>query len=181
MRLFLALTLCVAAVPPASGATPPEYEEGKKLYKAGEHARALEKLAAAARKAPGEARVHYLLGLAQAKLGRFLEAERSLLEAQRLDPSIRFTSRSKFEEKLKRVRRLAARMAPPAAPGAPAPGSPPIVAAPAASTPFAAVPVADLRRPAAPAGAPLWAYILLGVSGAVLVVSFVRGRLYPAE
>jgi Flp pilus assembly protein TadD len=98
MRLLLAIVLSAAAVAPASGARPPEYQEGKKLYKAGEHSRALEKLATAARKAPGEAKVHYLLGLAQAKVGRFLEAERSLLEAQRLDPGIRFTNRSKFEE-----------------------------------------------------------------------------------
>ena len=105
--------------PLAAAEKLPEFSEAKRLYAAREYARAVEMLQAAAAKAPMQARVHYLLGLAQTRLGHYAQAEQSLRLAQRLDPKIGFTSRAKFETKLARVERLAA------AAKASAPQSPP--------------------------------------------------------
>jgi tetratricopeptide (TPR) repeat protein len=172
-RRLLALSIGLASFFAASVSSAqklPEFSEAKRLYAARDYARAADKLRAAVAKSPGQARVHYLLGLAQTKLGQFAEAEQSRREAQRLDPAIGFTSKAKFEKKLGRARTLAS-AASPSAVDAPRPATPTASPAPR----LQAAPSADADGP------PLWSLILLGVCGAFLAVSFVRQALRPVR
>jgi tetratricopeptide (TPR) repeat protein len=96
---------------------------------------------------PGSAKAHYELGQVLAGEGRRIEARQELLEAQRLDPSLRFATDPKhFTELLNRL---------------PATASAPIVSSAAAAPhPVAAAQAVD-QLP--------WGYLLLG-GGAVLMV-----------
>jgi len=107
---------------------------------------------------PNSAKAHYELGEVLAREGRYIEAQQSLREAQRLEPSLKFASSpQKFQDLLDKVN---AKAAP--------------VAAPSSAAVRAAVPAPMQPMPErAPAGLP-WGIIALAVAGLVLLVVWMR-------
>lgn len=114
--------------------------------KAGQLSQAETMLHEVIKERPGSAKAHYELGQVLAREGRNQEARKELLEAQRLDPSLKFaTDPQRFRDLLNRI---------PAASGA------------ALTQPH---PAATHAAPMAPAETSFpWAYVLAG--GGVLIV-----------
>lgn len=104
---------------------------------------------------PSSAKAHYELGQVLAREGRHHEARQELLEAQRLDPSLKFASDPQhFRDLLNKI--------------------------PAAGTPMLSAPAAPVASPhvapAAPAHSAFpWTYVLLG-GGILLVIWLVASR-----
>ncbi len=99
--LFAAL-LFVGAPAMAQAPSPAEralatYEEGKKLYDAGDHAAARSKFIAAIKVEPENPRWHYNLGLAHRQLDNYQAARQALLRARELDPGYK---RAEIDQKL---------------------------------------------------------------------------------
>ena len=148
LGLVLGLSNLVLALP-----TPKDIEAS---VQAGQFDRAETQLREVLKAKPGSAKAHYELGQVLARQGRFIEAEQSLNEARKLEPSLKFASSpQQFNDLLAKV---TAKTAAPA-PAAPAPTPPP-----------AALPAA----PARPESSTPWGLILLGVVGVALVVAWVR-------
>lgn len=106
---------------------------------------------------PNSAKAHYELGEVLAREGRYIEAQQSLREAQRLEPSLKFASSpQKFQDLLDKVNAKAA----------PAPST----SAARAAVPAAVQPMAAAREPS---GLP-WGIIALAVAGLVLLVVWMR-------
>lgn len=107
---------------------------------------------------PNSAKAHYELGQVLAREGRNHEARQELLEAQRIDPSLKFaTDPQRFRDLLNRV---------------PATGAPTLSVPPA--------PAVNHVSPAAPAGSSFpWVYVLLG-GGVLLVIWLVVSRASTA-
>lgn len=105
---------------------------------------------------PNSAKAHYELGEVLAREGRYIEAQQSLREAQRLEPSLKFASSpQKFQDLLSKVNAKAA----------PAPSS---------STQRAAVPAPVQPMPErAPAGLP-WGMIVVALGGLALLMLWMR-------
>jgi tetratricopeptide (TPR) repeat protein len=99
--LFTALLfICAPAL--AQAPSPAEralatYEEGKKLYDAGDYSAARSKFIDAIKVEPVNPRWHYNLGLAQRQLDNYQAARQALLRARELDPEYK---RTEIEQKL---------------------------------------------------------------------------------
>jgi tetratricopeptide (TPR) repeat protein len=99
--LFAAL-LFVCAPALAQAPSPSEralatYEEGKKLYDAGDFSAARSKFIATIKVEPENPRWHYNLGLVQRQLDNYQAARQSLLRARELDPEYK---RAEIDQKL---------------------------------------------------------------------------------
>lgn len=84
---------------PAAAKAPVQsiYDEGKKLYDAGDYAGARSKFAEAARREPENARWFYNLGLAQRQLDNYQAARQAFLRARELNPEYK---KKEIDEKL---------------------------------------------------------------------------------
>lgn len=99
----LVLMLFLPMPPPAQAATATGeqalaiYEQGKKLYDAGDYAGARSRFIEAIRIEPDNARWHYNLGLVNRQMDNFHAARQSLLKARELDPAYK---RAEIDQKL---------------------------------------------------------------------------------
>lgn len=110
---------------------------------------------------PGSAKAHYELGQVLAREGRKIEARQELLEAQRLDPSLKFASSPQhFNDLLNKVPAATHTAAPPANPV-----SPPVVSSTALMAP-------------APGSFP-WGYLVLAGGAVLLIWLFMRRNQSP--
>lgn len=151
LGLVLGLSNLVLALP-----SPKDIEAS---VQAGQFDRAETQLREVLKAKPGSAKAHYELGQVLARQGRFIEAEQSLNEARKLEPSLKFASSpQQFNDLLAKVTAKTA---------APAPTPPAQVRT---TPPPAAVPAA----PARPESSTPWGLILLGLAGVALVVAWVR-------
>lgn len=121
---------------------------------------------------PTSAKAHFQLGEVLAREHRLADARQSLLEAQRLDPSLKFAKDPRhFQDLLAKVE----------AGGASAPTA---TASPSASTaPAVSRPQLERTAPAAPAQASSgfpWGYVVAG-GGILLLAWFVFGRAMAAR
>ena len=150
LGLMLGLSSLVLALP-----TPKDIEAS---VQAGQFDRAESQLREVIKARPTSAKAHYELGQVLARQGRYIEAEQSLNEARKLEPSLKFASSAQqFNDLLAKV---TAKTAAPAK-------TPAVVAQVAPVTPMATLP--SRPEPSAP-----WGLILLGAAGVALVVVWVR-------
>lgn len=84
--LALAQTESAPAPAAAKASAQSLYDEGKKLYDAGDYAAARAKFAEAARRDPENARWFYNLGLAQRQLDNYQAARQAFMRARELNP-----------------------------------------------------------------------------------------------
>jgi hypothetical protein len=85
------------AATPANPQALATYEQGKKLYDAGDYAGARSRFIEAIRIEPDNARWHYNLGLVHRQMDNFQAARQSLLKARELDPDYK---RAEIDQKL---------------------------------------------------------------------------------
>ena len=150
LGLMLGVSSLVLALP-----TPKDIEAS---VQAGQFDRAETQLREVIKARPTSAKAHYELGQVLARQGRFIEAEQSLNEARKLEPSLKFASSAQqFNDLLAKVTAKTA-----------APAKTPAVAAQVAPV----APTATL--PSRPEPSTPWGLILLGAAGVALVVVLVR-------
>ena len=128
---------------------------------AGQFDRAESQLREVLREKPSSARAHYELGQVLAREGRYIEAEQALRQAQKLEPSLKFTSSAQqFNDLLSRLeaktRAPSLKIDPPSSPANPAQDSPSVRQH-----------LATFQSQAQPAASLPWGWLLLG--GGVLV------------
>ncbi|MBS1188554.1 MAG: tetratricopeptide repeat protein [Rhodocyclaceae bacterium] len=144
-KIIMALSLVLASSVALALPAPKDIEAA---VKAGQLSQAETMLHEVIKEKPASAKAHYELGQVLAREGKNQEARKELLEAQRLDPSLKFASDpQRFRDLLNRI--------PVGTPAAPVARS------------------VDATRPVAPAPAPVqasfpWIYVVLG--GAALVI-----------
>ena len=169
-RVLAVSTLALAATFAWAVPSPKDVEAA---VQAGEFRQAESMLREVIREKPANARARYELGQVLAREGRAAEAREALLEAQRLDPSLKFaTSPQRFQELLDKLAQ-ASRVSSPGTGASAAPA-----ASSASSAPM------TLPRPAQPApssgGGFPWAYVVIaGVVG--LLVWRLATRARPAS
>ena len=143
-RIAATLVLVVASSMAFALPSPKDIETA---VNAGQLSRAETMLNEVVREKPNSARAHYELGEVLARLGRNPEARQALLEAQRLDPALKFArDREHFQDLLNKI---------PAA-------APTLSASPAGKL----TQMAPAQLPVAPAFP--WTYVLLGGGGLVV-------------
>ena len=157
-RQFLASALLVISSIAFALPVPKDIEAA---VRAGQLDRAEEMLQEVIRAKPDSAKARYELGQVLARAGRKIEARDAFIEAQRLDPTLKFArDPAQFHDLLKKLQ-------------GPSLSSPPVEFKPqAAST------TAQASAPAAPAPTFPWGYVLLG-GGALAAVWFFARRMTP--
>lgn len=142
-----ALTSLILVVASSVALALPAPKDIEAAVKAGQLSQAETMLHEVVKERPGSAKAHYELGQVLVREGRYQEGRQELLEAQRLDPSLKFaTDPQHFRDLLNRI---------------PAASAPSALAKPTPA-PLHALPMAP-----ADTGFP-WAYVLAG--GGVLIV-----------
>ena len=150
-RILAGIALVLAATAALALPTPKDISDA---VNSGHLAQAEAMLQEVIKEKPGSAKAHYELGQVLAREGRTIEAKQELLEAQRLAPSLKFTSDPQhFKDLLGKVS---------AAPAAP-------LAKAAAGTLLPAVNAAPAPAPAFP-----WLYLILGGGAILLLWLFMR-------
>ncbi len=157
-RQLLALALLVASSIAFALPAPKDIEAA---VKAGQLDRAEQMLQEVIRAKPDSAKARYELGQVLARAGRKIEARDALIEAQRLDPALKFAhDPAQFQDLLRKLQ------------------GPGLSSAPVEFKPQAASVMAQASAPAAPAPTFPWGYVLLG-GGALAAVWFFARRMTP--
>ncbi len=157
-RRLLALALLLASSIAFALPAPKDIEAA---VKAGQLDRAEQMLQEVIRAKPDSAKARYELGQVLARAGRKIEARDALIEAQRLDPALKFAhDPAQFQDFLKKLQ------------------GPGLSSAPVEFKPQAASVTAQASAPAAPAPTFPWGYVLLG-GGVLAAVWFFARRMAP--
>jgi tetratricopeptide (TPR) repeat protein len=95
----------IPATPQASAATEARValEEGQAAFLSGDFEGALKALEQAQENRPNDAQIYYQRGIVLHSLGRYQEAMKALLSAQRLDPQLAFASPEEYRQALSRT------------------------------------------------------------------------------
>lgn len=160
-----AVATLVMVVASAAALALPSTKEVDAAISAGQWPQAEAMLREVIKERPKSARAHYELGEVLARERRYEDARKEFLEAQRLDPELRFAKNPQhFREQLNKL---------PAS-------STPTLTVPPAPTPAAPASVPH-PRPQQPAGSSFpWGYLLLG-GGVLVVIWMVLSRAFSAN